>query len=209
VISRPVVYTVNNKKALISSGTDQPVAPSTLSSLNQTDSAVDTSTALQSNIDFRPVVLQLEVVPLINSDKEVTLTIAQKNDNVQGTQTIAGNEVPVISTQQLKTTVTVPNRHTVVLGGLITNEETRAATGIPFLKDIPGLGYLFSSTKKDHIRRELIVLIQPFIINSRENLQEANYIERSNVSFREGLFDKPVDIRPAELPPPENVRIGN
>ncbi len=209
VISRPVVYTVNNKKAVISSGTEQPVPTSTLSSLNQTNSNVDTNTALQSNIEFKPVVLKLEVIPLINSDKEVTLQIAQQNDNVQGTQTISGNDVPIISTQELRTTVTVPNRHTIVLGGLITNEETRAATGIPFLKDIPGLGYLFSSTKKDHIRRELIVLIQPFIINSRQDLQEANYIERSDVSFREGLFDKPVDIRPAELPPPENVRIGN
>ncbi len=208
VISRPVIYTVNNKKAVILSGTEQPVPTSTLSSLNQNNSAVDTNTAVTSNIDFKDVVLKLEVVPLINSDNEVTLQIAQRNDNVQGSQNIAGNDIPIIATQQLQTTVTVPNRHTIVLGGLITDEESRAATGIPFLKDIPGLGYLFSSTTKNKIRRELIVMIQPFIINNRTDLQEVNYIERSNVSFREGLFDKPVEIRSAELPPPEEVRIG-
>lgn len=199
VISRPVVYTVNNKKAVISSGQQVPVPTSTLTSAISSNVATD-STALQSNIDYKDVVLKLEVIPLINSENEVTLTIAQQNDNVQEQVQISNNSVPVIGTQELRTTVTVPNRNTVVLGGLITDQETRIQTGIPFLKDVPGLGYLFSTTKKDVTRRELIVMIQPFIIDSDAKLKEANMIERGNTSFQSSMYEDKIPVRKAILP---------
>jgi type II secretory pathway component GspD/PulD (secretin) len=80
-------------------------------------------------------------------------------------------------------------------------------TGIPFLKDIPYIGYVFGSTKKTKTRRELIVMIQPFIIGNDVNLSEANYIERTNTSFKEGLFDKPVPVERATLPTPEEIGV--
>lgn len=201
VISRPVVYAANNQKAVISSGQSVPVPQSTLSSVVGSGGINnDTSNAITSNIEYKDVVLKLEVIPLINSKDEVTLTIAQQNDNIQGQQEISNNQVPIIGTQELTTTVTVPNRHTIILGGLITDEESRLSTGIPFLKDIPGLGYLFSSTKKDVIRRELIVMIQPFIIDSEESLKNANLIERSNSSFQEGLYEKAAPLAPGNVP---------
>lgn len=203
VISRPVVYAANNQKAVISSGQQVPVPQSTLTSVVNTGTNVNPgSNAVTSNIEFKDVVLKLEVIPLINSDNEVTLTIAQQNDNIQETIEISNNQVPVIGTQELTTTVTVPNRHTIILGGLITDQEQRVDTGIPFLKDIPLLGYAFASTRKDTVRRELIVMIQPFIINSDETLQQANFIERSNSSFREGLYDDAAPLAPGNVEPP-------
>lgn len=199
IISRPVVYAANNQKAVISSGQQVPVPQSTLTSVVN-GGINDNANAVTSNIEYKDVVLKLEVIPLINSKNEVTLTIAQQNDNIQELVEISNNEVPVIGTQELTTTVTVPNRHTIILGGLITDEEQRLETGIPFLKDIPLLGYAFASTKKDTVRRELIVMIQPFIIDSQENLQQANFIERSNSSFRDGLYDEVAPLAPGEVP---------
>jgi type II secretory pathway component GspD/PulD (secretin) len=202
VISRPVVYTVNNKKAVISSGTQVPVPTSSLTSV--VDSNVNNSgTAIQSNIEFKDVVLKLEVIPLVNSPEEVTLKIAQQNDNVQSTVTIGGNQVPVIATQELRTTVTVPNRHTVILGGLITDEDTFTQAGIPYLKDIPYVGALFGTTRKNTTRRELIVMIQPYIINSGEDVKVVQRIERANAAFDEGsLYDlpAPVEVQRGTLP---------
>lgn len=168
IISRPVVYTANNKRAVISSGQEVPVPTSTITSATTGD-----SNAITSNIGFKDVVLKLEVVPLINSEDEVTLTIAQQNNTVLERVPISGNDVPVIGTQRLTTTITVKNRSTIVLGGLITEEDSRTERGVPFLRDIPGINYLTGSTNKLKIRRELLVLIQPFIIHGDEDLAEA------------------------------------
>lgn len=201
VISRPVVYTANGQGALISSGQEVPVPAQSLNSV--TDSTINnTGTSVATSIDYKKVVLQLDVRPLINSDHEVTLEIKQRNDNVESTTQIAGNTVPVVATQTLNTSVTVPNRSTIVLGGLISNQEDRNETGIPFLKDIPGIGYLFCSTTKTLTKKELIIMIQPFIVNSTDSLRDVNYIERANTDFREGLFDQPVPIKRATLPGP-------
>jgi type II secretory pathway component GspD/PulD (secretin) len=110
---------------------------------------------------------------------------------------VSNNEVPVIGTQSLTTQVTVKNRTTVILGGLITEEETNSKTGIPLLSSVPGMGYLFSTTKKNKTRRELIVLIQPLIINSDADLAEAQYIERSMSNLKDDLYDDPVPVKKA------------
>lgn len=200
VISAPTVYTANGQSAVIASGQQVPVPTSTLTSAIDVNNVNTLGNSIASNIDYKNVVLELEVRPLINSNHEVTLNIKQKNDNLQENREISGNQVPVIGTQVLNTTVTVPNRSTIVLGGLISDEETRLQTGIPFLKDIPGLGYFFGTTQKGVTRRELIIMIQPFIVDSDVALKEVNYIERANTSFKEGMFDQPAPIRRAELP---------
>ncbi|MEI6337371.1 MAG: secretin N-terminal domain-containing protein [Verrucomicrobiota bacterium] len=198
VISRPVIYTANNKKAVISSGQQVPIPESSLTSSLAVGSQ---GTSIASNIEYKDVVLKLEVIPLINSKDEVTLTIAQQNDNVQETVQISDNKVPVIGTQELTTTVTVPNRHTIVLGGLITEEERTIKTGLPLLSDIPGLSYLFGSKEKNIVRRELIIMIQPFIIEDRGQLAEANAIERANSGFTSAeLYETPVPVKKAVLP---------
>lgn len=187
VISRPMIYTANNKRAVILSGQQVPVPQSTLTTALTAD---PNGSAVTATIDYKDVVLKLEVSPLINSNDEVTLTIAQQNDTLEGNKVVAGNEVPVIGTQELTTTVTVKNREIIVLGGLITNEKQDLRTGIPFLKDVPGLGYFFGTTKKDVARRELIVFIQPLIINDQSDLAEANQIERSMTDFQGNLYQE-------------------
>jgi Type II secretory pathway, component PulD len=71
VISRPMVFTSNNKKAIIANGQEIPVPVSTLSNVNN-GAVVNSVASVQSSIEFKKVALQLEVVPLINSEKEVS-----------------------------------------------------------------------------------------------------------------------------------------
>ena len=161
IVSRPVIYTANNKKAVITSGQRIPVPTSTLT--NTTNTA-NNSNNVTTNIEYEDVVLKLEVVPLINSNGEITLTIAQVNDNVIGEQNVSNNTVPIIGTEQLTTTVTVPDRTTIVLGGLISESETDSDEGVPIISKIPLLGIPFRKTKREKSRSELLMFIQPTVV---------------------------------------------
>src|SRR5207237_4904178 len=88
IISRPTVFTSNNKKAIIASGQEIPVPVSSLTNANNVIGGV---ASVASNIQFKKVALQLEVVPLINSEKEVSLDILQKIDSVAGSTTVDNN----------------------------------------------------------------------------------------------------------------------
>ena len=180
VLARPVVYTANNKKATISSGQKVPFPTSTLTNLNNSGGVLNNNNAaVAANIDYEDVVLKLEVIPLINADNEVNLKIAQVDDSIAGSQTISGNTVPTISTQQITTTVTVPNGNTVVLGGLITENTTNNLTGIPVLMHLPWVGPLFRDTKKNTERDELIIFIQPTVVQSNAEMLAASENEKN------------------------------
>ena len=175
IMSRPSVYTANNKKASIASGQQVPVPGTTLSSLDTVD---NNNVTQQSTIEYKNVELLLEVIPLINSEREVTLQISQQNNTLDGSSTISGNTVPIIASQDLETTVTVPNKGVIMLGGLIQDSDRTSRTGIPVLQDIPVLGALFRSDTKQKERQEMVVLIQPTVIETDEDLAAAQVAER-------------------------------
>src|SRR5204862_980476 len=123
VLNRPVIFTSNNKKAIIASGQEIPVPVSTLSNFIPTTGLTTpvNNFGTQSIIQYKKVALQLEVVPLINSEKEVSLDILQKLDSLGANTQIDNNQIPTIVTRYIKTTVSAPNCSTIVLGGLITD----------------------------------------------------------------------------------------
>lgn len=157
VISSPVIYAANNQVGLLSSGQRIAVPSSTITS---------DAGSQNTNIEFRDVLLRLEVVPLVNSEDEVTLRISLLNEDIQGEQIIDGDSIPTIVTESIETTVTIPNGAAVVLGGLITEDEQSSKAGVPILSDIPGIGRLFSRKSNNVIREELLVFIQPTIVNN-------------------------------------------
>src|SRR4029077_795 len=96
VISRPMVFTSNKKKAIIASGTEVPIPVNTLTNVvGNSVTQTNGTAAVASNIEYKKVALQLEVVPLINSEKEVSLDILQKIDSLVagGNVSIGGNIV--------------------------------------------------------------------------------------------------------------------
>jgi type II secretory pathway component GspD/PulD (secretin) len=166
-ISRPTIFTSNNKKAIIASGQEIPVPVSTISGAGTTIGGL----AQQSNIQFKKVALQLEVVPLINSEKEVTLDILQKLDSLTGdSTTVDGNAIPTIATRYIKTTVSAPNCSTIVLGGLILDNTRKNKNGIPILSRIPLLGALFRNTSNTKSRQELIILMRPEVTLTKTDI---------------------------------------
>lgn len=190
VLGRPTVYTSNNKKAVISVGEQIPVPQSTVSTVNPNQS---NSTALTSTIDYKDVLLQLEVVPLINNDNEVTLEVAQKNDSLGQVFNIAGTEAQSVRTQQIKTSVTVPNKHTVVLGGLISDREEKSERKFPILGDIPLVGLAFKGVSTKRQRKELVLLIQPQIVLDERALFRTDALEKRRAR---GMKDTEAFINP-------------
>jgi type II secretory pathway component GspD/PulD (secretin) len=174
VLNRPVVFTSNNKKAIIASGQEIPVPVSTLSTLQNPTNVIGQTPVnnfgTQSSIQYKKVALQLEVVPLINSEKEVTLDILQKLDSLGAPSTVDNNQIPTIVTRYIKTTVSAPNGATIVLGGLITDTKRNDKSGIPILGRIPVIGALFRQTTKVGERKELIILMRPEVALTKLDL---------------------------------------
>ena len=212
VVSRPMVFTTNNKKAIIASGTEVPIpvntysAPTTVVDPNNTQNAFANS----SSIQFKKVALQLEVVPLINSEKEVTLDILQKVDSISGRTAVNGNLIPNIATRYIKTTVSAPNCSTIVLGGLIMDDKSRNQNGIPLLGRIPLIGGLFRSTEKSRNRTELLVLMRPEVALTKLDLYRMRQKTEDKTHFGPELDEedcpdcpKPGDGKQLTLPPPD------
>ena len=211
VISRPMVFTSNNKKAIIASGTEIPVPVNTLTNVvNQT--TVTGTAAVASNIEFKRIALQLEVVPLINSEKEVSLDILQKIDSVAGSTMVNGNSIPNIATRYIRTNVSAGNGSTIVLGGLITNSTNKNYSGIPYLSRIPLLGALFRNTTDNRNRTELIILMCPEVTLTKLDLFRLRQKWEDNSHFgpeldQGGCPDCPVhpenekQLQPLDIPP--------
>jgi general secretion pathway protein D len=202
ILARPSVYTANNKLAIISNGQQIPYPGSTLTSVQSGNSGIisnNTTNAVASTVEFANVELRLEVIPLINSNGEVTLKIAQINDSVAGTVTISNNPVPQISSQRLTTTVTVPSGSTVVLGGLIQDNLEKTDSGIPYLQRIPYLGNIFKYHTTNHRRTELLVFIQPVVVdNDSQAVAQSTEEER-----RTKIAPDTYSLAHPDKPPPE------
>jgi type II secretion system protein D len=203
-ISRPTVFTSNNKKAIIANGTEIPVPVNTL-----TNSTVTTNVAaVASNIEFKKIALQLEVVPLINSEKEVSLDILQKLDSVAGTTRVDGNDIPNIATRYIRTNVSAPNCSTIVLGGLITDDKKLQKDGIPYLSRIPLVGSLFRSTSNNRMRTELIILMRPEVTLTKLDLYRLRQKSEDRSHFGPELEQDDCPNCPKrgdgkQLPPPD------
>ena len=216
VASRPSVFTANNKKATIFQGQKIAVPTSTVTTLGGGGSATATSGSQQSNIQYQDVVLKIEVVPLINSAREISLQIVETNDTLakginSETQIGGGVSVPKIDTQKLTTTVIVPDGATILMGGLISQTDSKASSGIPFISTIPLMGNLFKSTTDDTERRELVVMIQPSVVFDVPELKEVSKTERdltgfsskelSPLSMKSGQKSTPMSLNPPVAEP--------
>ncbi len=194
VLSRPSIFTSNNQKGTISSGERIAIPTGSNNSGNFSS----------TNIEYQDVVLKLEVIPLVNSDNEITMQINLLNDEQNGTQPIEGvGDVPRITTREIVTTVTVPNNETIVLGGLIVGRNGKSKSGIPILSSIPYIGGLFGSNSDTKTRSELMVFMQPSIVKNDRSLNsvQADMDARYKVSPRTREFAD----GPGVLPPLDSI----
>jgi type II secretory pathway component GspD/PulD (secretin) len=94
---------------------------------------------------------------------------------------VGGSNVPTITTRYIRTNVSVPNKATVVLGGLITKTVGGSNSSLPLLGRIPVLGYLFGNRVKQSDRSELIILMRPVVTNNPGEMADESHVERQHL----------------------------
>lgn len=173
VISTPSVMVLDNQTAYIHVGNQVPVRTSRYGSVaGNTDSIIE-------NIDYRDTGVKLTVRPSVNAGRLVTMDIAQSVTDLGAIDDATGQRA--FLERNIQSRVAVRSDQAVVLGGLIQDNATSTNAGVPLLKDIPGLGALFSSTTNESRRTELIVIITPRVIASESELQDVSAEMRSRM----------------------------
>ena len=153
VISSPRVVTSDQTEAMIETGTEVPYQQA--------------SSSGATNVSFKKATLSLSVKPQITPDDHVIMDIKVNKDSV-GT---LYDGVPSIDTNKVTTQVLVENGGTVVIGGVYSQVQSNGVNKVPFLGDIPILGYFFTSTAKLDNKNELLVFITPKIIKDAMSLR--------------------------------------
>ncbi len=163
ILSTPIILTTDNTEAKILVGEKRPIVTST---------SLSSGGVQQSAYQYTDIGIELNVTPRINKKGFVVMEIEQTIDNTGGDVTIDQNKVPIITTRELNASVAINDGRTIVLGGLVSTEESTGNSGIPFLRRIPLLGLLFRSDTEEKARRELLVMITPYVLDTPERALE-------------------------------------
>ena len=159
VVAEPRMVTLDNQKASIDVGLLFPIVNTTAGTANTTGG---------SQIAYSNLTVNLEVTPRIAANDQVELKVLQSvlrpGPPVQSVVGGVANAVPSFFTRQVATAVLIPSSHTLVLGGLISDENQTGNVKVPILGDIPVLGPLFRQDSKERKRNNLIIFITPTIV---------------------------------------------
>jgi len=147
ILSSPKIATQNNQPASIEQGTQIPVV---------------TTTAVEINVQYISASLKLSVTPQITADDTIIMDIVIENNSPDFVNRVG--DVPPIITEKAKTQILVRNGATAVIGGIFKMTESNAQAGIPGLKRIPVLGWLFKNRAISKQNTELLVFITPRIL---------------------------------------------
>lgn len=170
VISSPSLMVLNNQEATIEVGTQIPTLSSTLSGAGITNGTGTGSTGLVTNsqIQYRDTGVKLEVTPRVNANGMVIMEIKQTvSDPVEST--IGVTSSAAISKKEVESSVAVQDGETIVLGGLIKENNSFIKSGVPFLHELPWIGPLFGNTTNNKDKTELVVLITPRVVKSKQD----------------------------------------
>lgn len=163
-LSAPSMVVMNNQTAHIQVGSQVPI--------NQTSVNPGVGTAVYNSVNYLDTGVILNVQPRVNPGGLVYMNIGQQVSNADYTKASANGGNPTISQRELATQVAVQSGQTVLLGGLIQQDEGNTDVGVPGLNRIPILGRLFGTTDRHRTRTELIVLITPRVISSSDDAKQ-------------------------------------
>ncbi len=156
ILSSPSLMTLENEPATIASGQKIPIISVTAVGGTQ-----------QASITYSDVTTRLQVVPRVAAeDGRLVLTIAVKRDTLLSTINAAGLTAPVIGTRQTITQVRIPDGGTVVISGLREDSGAKRQEGLPWVKNIPVLGWLFKDEATDANRFELMVFLTAKVVEN-------------------------------------------
>ncbi len=179
VLSRPRIQTSHAEAATIFSGGTTPYVTGSISGAGF---------GTQQQIQQLQIGINMSVLPLITSDGLVVLDINQTIEGENGTVSIDANlKVPKTVRHTAQAKVAVKDGETIILGGLIRTAMTKSVSGVPVLKDIPGIGAFFRSTSENPTRKELMVLIRPTVLKTPELASLAAQAERQRSPSLRGV----------------------
>jgi general secretion pathway protein D len=159
VLSTPEILAVNNREARIVVGDRVPF----VSSARLGDISIDRA------VQYEDVGTTLTVIPTINQDDYVSVQILQEVNALTQQVVAAAFDAPIISTREASTRAIIRDGQTVVIGGLIGETLDYFDSGVPYLKDIPLLGYLFKKKRERRTRNELAIFVTPYIVRSDQD----------------------------------------
>jgi general secretion pathway protein D len=194
-LSRPWTMASNKKQARIEVGQEIPF----LSASSATGGGTTVS------VSFKDVSIVMLVTPTVMEKGLLRLEVDITVREVIGNVAIEGNNTPVLSKRQSQTDVFIRDGESLVMGGLMRERERTDESGIPFLKDIPFLGYLFKSANQAVQKTDLLFIIRPTIVNANGNQNASSGLavvrdvkpivyedaDAKKAGIREGRYDKP------------------
>ncbi|MEM7270346.1 MAG: type II secretion system secretin GspD [Pseudomonadota bacterium] len=178
VVSTPSLMVLDNKPAELSVGDQVPIVTQSAQSVN------DPGAPIVNSVSYRDTGVTLSVTPRISESGLVLLDIEQDVSDVVPTAS-SGIDSPTIRQRRIATTVAVTDGEALALGGLIRDSASGGESGVPVLKDVPGLGELFKTTERNRQRTELLVMITPRIVrNAIEGRRATDEMKARLVSIR-------------------------
>ncbi len=196
ILSSPHILTSDNEEATIQVGDVIPIVTSRVSAAT---GSTDNGLASSVNIERQDIGVTLRVTPQISDGDTLRLQIFQEITEVNdalSTQVAGGDDNDTtnigvaLSNRRVENTVVVANGDTVVIGGLIGEVDTDLEKKVPFLGDIPVLGWLFKSTSKEVRRLNLIIMLTPHIIRNPADLESESIFRRRNFTYSTGSADR-------------------
>lgn len=168
ILSTPRLMVKSGEEAKIDVGTEVPIITSRNTSPQQTEG----SSSLLQSIQYRKTGIILSVTPTVYSDDRVDLVLNQEVSEALPMAEGDSLGSPSIYNRAVGTSLSLRDGSSIVIGGLMSQRHSGGGSGIPFLKDIPGLGNLFKSQSKTKNKTELVLMIVPYIIGSNERATE-------------------------------------
>ncbi|MGV3772279.1 MAG: secretin N-terminal domain-containing protein [Verrucomicrobiales bacterium] len=149
----------------------------------------------RSTVQERTIGLNLGVTPFITPEGMVVMEIEQSFENQEGNVTIDGNPIPLVNSRQASAVLTVRNGDLIMLGGFISENKGSTKSGVPFLKDIPGLGALFRTKNDSNDRTELIILMKATVLETPE---AAAFLANTERSMLPGVYQAEKEFQESE-----------
>ncbi len=207
VLATPMLLATNNSPARLFIGEER-VLVTGVTSHSTAGSTGVVITSITAETEVRDIGNTLQILPRINADRTVTLTIKQDASSVQ----VGGSIIPVagssgniqefpidtVNTANLEANVLAKDGLTVAIGGMIRNSVSKSMQKVPFLGDIPFLGVLFRREVRDRTKTELVLLITPHIFTSDEEAEERS-MGRLETLSRHPYFERGDTALDAEI----------
>jgi general secretion pathway protein D len=176
ILSSPSLVVMNNQQAQLTVGTQVSVISTSFLGIGGYGTTNNTGTGITSSgigqANYISTGVTLSITPRVNPGGLVYMEVSQQDTSPDYSTVTANNPNPAINQRNLDTQVAVQSGQTVLLGGMIQDQDGDSRNGVPVLSKIPVLGSLFGSTSKTRQRTELIVLITPRVITNSDEAQQ-------------------------------------